>query len=62
MKEVILGERNKVMAKRAIKLLRTYPGSSLFFAFGADHFEGDDSVTFALSFDPHTSIYAFLCA
>ena len=32
------------MASRAIELLRTNPGSSLFFAFGADHFLGDDSV------------------
>ena len=44
MEEVLLVERNKVMASRAIELLRTNPGSSLFFAFGADHFEGDDSV------------------
>ena len=32
------------MARRVIELLRTNPGSSLFFAFGVGHFTGEDSV------------------
>ena len=32
------------MASRVIQLLRSNPGSSLFFAFGVDHFTGEDSV------------------
>ena len=36
--------RNKVMVSRVIQLLRSNPGSSLFFAFNAAHFTGDDSV------------------
>ena len=42
--DIMLIKRNKVMASRVIKLLRTNPGSSLFFAFGTAHFTGDDSV------------------
>ena len=45
MSDILLVGRNKVMASRVIKLIRTYPGSSLFFAFGHNHFTGDDSVT-----------------
>ena len=32
------------MASRVIQLLRSNPGSSLFFAFGLAHFTGEDSV------------------
>ena len=32
------------MASRVIQLLRSNPGSSLFFAFGAGHFTVEDSV------------------
>ena len=42
--DVILVGRNRVMARRVIELLRTNPGSSLFFAFGVGHFTGEDSV------------------
>ena len=44
MSDIMLVERNKVMARRVIELLRSNPGSSLFFAFGVDHFTGEDSV------------------
>ena len=44
MTDIMLVGRNKVMVSRAIQLLRTNPGSSLFFAFGIGHFTGVDSV------------------
>ena len=45
MNNIMLTKRNKVMASRVIKLLRSNPGSSLFIAFGHHHFTGDDSLT-----------------
>ena len=45
MSDILLVGRNRVMASRVIKQLKTNPGSSLFFAFGVNHFTGDDSVT-----------------
>ena len=44
MNDIRLEERNQRLAGRVVNLLRTNPGSSLFFAFGAAHFTGDDSV------------------
>ena len=44
MDDTLLVGRNKVMVSRVIQLLRSNPGSSLFFAFNAAHFTGDDSV------------------
>ena len=44
MNDIRLEERNQRLASRVVNLLRTNPGSSLFFAFGAAHFTGDDSV------------------
>ena len=32
------------MASRVIHLLKTSPGSSLFFAFGASHFVGEENI------------------
>ena len=37
-------KRNKVMASRVIRLLRTSPGKSLFFAFGVRHFVGEENI------------------
>ena len=44
MSDILRVGRNKVMASRVIELLRSNPGSSLFFAFGVGHFTGEDSV------------------
>ena len=42
--ENLLVKRNRVMAGRVIKILRSDPGSSHFFAFGVNHFLGQQSI------------------
>ena len=42
--ENLLKKRNRVMAGRVIKILRSDPGSSHFFAFGVNHFLGQQSI------------------
>ncbi len=43
-KEEMINKRNKRMASRVIDLLVQHPGTPFFFAFGAAHFVGDETV------------------
>ena len=42
--EKLFEDRDKKMASKVIKFLKENPGESFFFAFGAGHFIGDNSV------------------
>ncbi|XP_022240082.1 metalloprotease TIKI1-like isoform X1 [Limulus polyphemus] len=43
-KNELIFKRNKNMAERVIELLNAYPDESFFFAFGAGHFLGNDTI------------------
>lgn len=43
-REELIVKRNLRMAERVVRLLQTHPNKSFFFAFGAGHFLGEDSV------------------
>ncbi|XP_023210636.1 metalloprotease TIKI1-like [Centruroides sculpturatus] len=43
-REELIYKRNKRMGDRVVQLLNTYPDTSYFFAFGAGHFLGNDTI------------------
>ena len=52
--KALLDDRNKVMAERIARKLRAAPDTTFFFAFGAAHFIGDNSVNSFLQKDGFT--------